>query len=79
MSFTKQPKSELSIEREVQRAERILCTGRNPSEATVREQFKLLVMANHPDHGGVKSEVLTMEKLQWGKKILLDYLESRNG
>ncbi len=77
MSFKKQPMSELAIDREVQKAEDILCTGRKPSEATVREQFKHLVRANHPDCGTVKSEVLTMEKLQWAKKILLNYLESK--
>tara|TARA_R110000772_G_scaffold2839_1_gene10323 strand:- start:33122 stop:33367 length:246 start_codon:yes stop_codon:yes gene_type:complete len=78
MNFIPKPVSELGRDREVMKAEDILCTGRSPREDMVRSQFKLLVRANHPDCGTVKSEILTMDKLQWAKKILLKEVERRN-
>ena len=78
MSFTKSQKSDIMIEREVMVAERILSTGKRPTEAMIREQFKLIAKANHPDHGGCGEGTYTMEKLQWAKKTLIDNLESRN-
>lgn len=79
MSFARQRKSYLAVEREVQRAENILATGRMPSLETIREQFKLIAKANHPDHGGCGSGIYTIALLQAAKKTLIEDLERRNG
>lgn len=80
MSFIPQEKSTLAIQREVQKATRILSTARKPNEEMIRSQFKLIAHANHPDgqqhpdYGGT----YTLELLIWAKKILLEDLERRN-
>lgn len=78
MSFIPTPVSELGADREVQKAESILATGRQPTEEMIRSQFKLIAYANHPDHGGCGTGTYTMEKLQWAKKTLLNYVEKKN-
>lgn len=79
MSFARQKKSDLAIEREVQRAESVLATGISPSLETIRSQFKLIAKANHPDHGGCGSGIYTIALLQAAKKTLIEDLERRNG
>lgn len=76
MSFKSTPRSELAIERDLQNARRILSVGQQPAEEEIRQQFKRIAKANHPDHGGHASVVYTMELLQWAKKILLENLEN---
>lgn len=78
--FIKSKPSEAQIEREEQKALRTLSLERGATKPQIREQFKLLVHANHPDgqqapdYGGV----LTMEKLIQAKNFLIKQ-EKENG
>lgn len=75
--FVKSKPSAASQERAKQKALQTLSLPRGASAEQIREQFKLLVHANHPDgqqapdYGGQ----LTLEKLIWAKKILLEELK----
>ncbi len=82
MAFTKGKKSEIAVERAVQKAVVILQTGKAPGAEAIRSQFKLIASANHPDGGGSvgAGEVThTMERLQWAKETLMKDLERRHG
>lgn len=76
--FIKSKPSEAQREREAQKARRILNVSRHAEDAEIRDQFKLLLHANHPD-GQQRSDyggVLTIEDLRWAKDVLIK--ESKN-
>lgn len=77
-TFTKAKVSPLKRQKDLKEARRILNIEKGAGEASIREQFKHLVRANHPDgkqaddYGGR----LTMEKLIWAKNILISEVKN---